>query len=39
MMRRLRCTWHELQSMPQDVLLVFDAFIRGEDEAAKAKEV
>jgi hypothetical protein len=34
----MRCTWQELDAMPLDKLEIAKAFIRGEEEAKKARE-
>lgn len=38
LMNRLHCTWPQLHETPRDVLLIHDAFMRGEEDGNKAKE-
>lgn len=35
MCRRLKCTWNELQEMPEERVLVWEALLNGEDHARR----
>jgi hypothetical protein len=37
--RRLECSWHELQLMPEETVEMWEAVIRGEEQAQREASV